>query len=290
MPTFDTPEPISVTVELRAGDVRIVASDRYDTKVEVRPTHSARKSDVAAAAQTRVEYAEGRLSVKAPKGWKPFTFRGDSDSIDVEIALPTGSDVRGDAAAAAFRCTGRLGDCNLKTAAGEIHVDEAGAARFRTARGDITVDRSVGDAEVTTASGAVRIDHVDGTATVKNSNGDTWIGRITGELHVNAANGRIVVEQAQAAVEAKTANGDVRLLDVTRGAVVARTACGKVDIGVHDGVAAWLDLDTSFGNVRSELTASERPEPGEDAVEVVARTAFGDITIRRAQPATDSSR
>ena len=61
MRTFDTPEPISVTVELGVGDLRIVASDRTDTMVEVRPSDAAKKADVTAAEQTRVEYA-GRAS------------------------------------------------------------------------------------------------------------------------------------------------------------------------------------------------------------------------------------
>jgi hypothetical protein len=46
MPTFDTPEPISVTVELGVGDLRIVASDRTDTMVEVRPSDAAKKADM----------------------------------------------------------------------------------------------------------------------------------------------------------------------------------------------------------------------------------------------------
>ena len=37
MPTFDTPQPITATVEISAGSVRLVASDRDDTVVEVRP-------------------------------------------------------------------------------------------------------------------------------------------------------------------------------------------------------------------------------------------------------------
>ena len=67
MPTFDTPEPISVTVEFGVGDLRIVASDRTDTMVEVRPSDPAKKADVTAAEQTRVEYAGGRLLIKAPQ-------------------------------------------------------------------------------------------------------------------------------------------------------------------------------------------------------------------------------
>jgi len=55
MPVFDTPEPISVTVELGVGDLRVVAGDRADTVVEVRPSDPAKKGDVTAAEQTRVE-------------------------------------------------------------------------------------------------------------------------------------------------------------------------------------------------------------------------------------------
>ena len=71
MPTFDTPEPISVTLEVGVGDIRIVASDRTDTIVDVRPSDPAKRSDVTAAEQTRVEYANGSLLVKAQKGWRP---------------------------------------------------------------------------------------------------------------------------------------------------------------------------------------------------------------------------
>ena len=282
MPTFDTPEPISVTVELGVGDIRIVASDRTDTLVEVRPSDGAKKADVAAAEQTRVEYAGGRLLIKAPKGWRQYTFRGGGDSIDVQVDLPAGSHVRGDAGVAALRCSGRLGECRYRTGVGDIQLDQVGPVQLKTGAGDISVDQAVGDAELTTGSGAVRIDSIGGTAVVKNSNGDTWIGQVTGDLRVNAANGEISVDQAHATVAAKTANGDVRLGEVAHGAVLAQTGFGKVEIGIRDGVAAWLDLDTRFGKVRNDLDAAERPEPDEDAVEVRARTAFGDITIHRA--------
>jgi hypothetical protein len=281
MPTFDTPEPISVTVEFGVGDLRIVASDRTDTMVEVRPSDAAKKADVTAAEQTRVEYAGGRLLIKAPKSWRQYTWRGGGESVDVQVELPAGSQLRGETGVAALRCRGRLGECRYKTGIGDIQLDQAGAVQLRTGVGDITVERAGGDAELTTGSGSLRIDHIDGTAVVKNSNGDTWIGRVTGDLRVNAANGRISVDKASGPVAAKSANGDVRLGEVAHGAVLAQTAFGKVEIGIRDGVAAWLDLNTRYGNVRNDLDAAERPGPGEDAVEVRARTAFGDITIHR---------
>jgi hypothetical protein len=281
MPIFDTPEPISVTVEFGVGDLRIVASDRTDTMVEVRPSDPAKKADVTAAEQTRVEYAGGRLLIKAPKSWRQYTLRGGGESVDVHVELPAGSQLRGETGVAALRCRGRLGECRYKTGIGDIQLDQAGAVQLRTGVGDITVERAGGDTELMTGSGSVRIDGIDGAAVVKNSNGDTWIGRATGDLRVNAANGRISVDQASATVAAKSANGDVRLGEVAHGAVLAQTAFGKVEIGIRDGAAAWLDLNTRYGTVRNDLDAAEHPGPGEDTVEVRARTAFGDITITR---------
>jgi hypothetical protein len=50
---------------------------------------------------------------------------------------------------------------------------------------------------------------------------------------------------------------------------------------IANGVPAWLELHTNYGNVRNELHAASTPEPSEEAVEVRARTGYGDITIHR---------
>ena len=282
MPTYDTPSPISVTVELSVGDLTVEATDRTDTVVEVRPTNPDRKVDVEAAEQTRVEYAAGRLLVRSPKSWKQYSPWGGTESVTVTIELPAGSDVHCDAGVAAMRATGRLGRVDHKAGVGELRLDETGPLHVKTGAGDITVASAVGDVEVTTGTGAVRVGSVDGTAVVKNSNGDTWIGTVTGEARVNAANGRITVDHARTGLSARSANGDIRLAEVRSGSVDATTAAGRVDIGVLDGVAAWLDLDTRFGAIRSELDAAERPGSPQGTVEVRARSSFGDVTVRRA--------
>jgi hypothetical protein len=265
----------------------MVAGDRTDTVVEVRPKDPNKKGDVTAAKETRVEFDGGVLRIKAPKGsWRPYTFRGGSEAIDVRIELPAGSSVRGDAGLAPLHVTGRLGECRYKTGAGELRIEEAGAVMLKTSAGDIDLGRAAGHCEITTSSGAVRVGTIDGTAAIKNSNGATELGEITGDLRVRAANGKINVERAHATVGVKTANGDIRLREVLRGAVSAHTAYGRIDVGVRDGVAVWLDVQTAFGSVENDLAATGVPRPGEDHVELKARTACGDITIRRivAQP------
>jgi hypothetical protein len=279
MPRFDTPAPISVTVELGVGNLRVLAADRSDTTVEVRPSDAAKKSDVAAAEQTQVDFDGGRLLIRAPKGWRQWTPRGGSESIDVEVALPADSDVHVKAGIAELRCAGRLGACDLKTGVGEIRVEQAGSVQIKTGAGDITVEHAVGHADLVTGSGSVQISSIDGTAEIKNSNGSTWIGEVTGELKVKAANGKIAVDHADAGIAAKTANGDIRLGDVASGTVLAETGHGKLDIAIRQGVAAWLDFNTGFGRVHNGLEQADRPQPGESTVEIRARSAFGDITV-----------
>lgn len=281
MPTFDTPEPISVDVELGVGDIRIEASDRHDTIVEVRPSDPAKRVDVIAAEQTRVEYANGHLSVKAPGGgwrqWLPHR----RESIDVAIHLPAGSRVHAEAGVAAFRSSGRIGACRCKVGVGDVQVGEAGPVDLKTGAGDVTIERAVGRSEIVTGSGAVRIGGIDGPGIVKNSNGDTWIGEVAGDARVRAANGRISVDRAHEGVVAKTANGDVRLGEVARGVAVAQSAAGEIEVGVRDGVSAWLDLHTRFGEVQNDLDASEGPGASEGSVEVRASTSYGNIVIHR---------
>jgi DUF4097 and DUF4098 domain-containing protein YvlB len=283
MPAFDTPSPIFATIEFASGDARISASERDDTVVVVRPSDATDESDVRAAEQTRVEYANGRLLIKAPKPWRqhtPFSF-GNGGSIAVTVELPADSHVEGAAAMGDFACEGRLGECKFTTASGSLRLDHTGPLHLTTALGSIAVDRAVGRTEVT-GSGDVRIGEIDGPAVIKNLNGDTWVGEVTGDLRCNAANGNITVDRAHATVAAKTANGDVRIGEVVRGAVALVTASGELELGIREGTAALLDVRSRFGSVHNSLAATDGPEPSDETVDVRARTSYGDIVIRRA--------
>ncbi|MEZ0233743.1 MAG: DUF4097 domain-containing protein [Actinomycetota bacterium] len=288
MTTFDTPDPIAVDLEVGVGDVRIEASDRVDTTVEVRPSDPAKPADVRAAEQTRVEYANGHLTVKGPSGWRQWV-SNRGDSIDVAISLPAGSRLQAEVGVAALRATGRLGECRAKVGVGDVSLEEVGALNLKTGAGDVTVDRVAGRAEVVTGSGGVRIGRIEGTAWVKNSNGDTWIGEAGGDARASTASGTITIDRAGAGVVAKSAHGRVHLGEVAHGTAVAESALGDLEIGVRDGVPAWLDLHTKFGRVRNELDASERPASGEDSVEVRAHTSMGDIVIHRSLAGSDAA-
>lgn len=280
MPQYETPEPICLTVELGAGNVRIAASERTDTLVEVRPSEEADESDRQAAAQVRVDYTDGMLRVTGPKA-RVFDFSRKSRSVEVSIELPSGSQVFAEMQMGDLRCAGRLGECRLKASTGNFWLQGTGPLQLDTSAGHVTAEAITGNAEICTGSGKVSIGEVEGTAVIKNSNGDITIEAVAGDARVRAANGDISVGQAGAGVDAKTSNGSIRLGEVFRGSVVLATAMGDLEIGIAEGTAAWLEVSTGFGRVRNLLENTGRPEVAAETVEVVGRSSYGDITVQR---------
>ena len=282
MTVFESPGPISATLDLAVADVKIIAGDRSDTVVDVRPSNPSRGADVKAADQTRVEYANGRLSVRMAKDWTRYTPFGGTASVDITIDLPTGSQLHGVSEMGSYDIDGRLEECTVRTGAGSVRLDRTGSLTVNTGIGEILAHRVAGDADLKTGSGQVRVGVIDGVAAVRNGNGETRLGEVGGDLRVKAANGDIIVARAQTSVVAKSANGNVRVADALGGAVVLETAAGEIEVGIHEGTAAFLDVKTHYGNVRSSLQASGGPAPSGSTVEVRARTSFGDIVINRA--------
>ncbi|WP_369202012.1 DUF4097 domain-containing protein [Streptomyces sp. PU-14G] len=279
MPVYDTPEPISVTIELPVGDIRIVAGDRVDTVVTVVPSDSGRDSDVKAAERVRVDHSGGRLLIKAPKQYLPF---GDGGSSDVRVELPAGSQLRGTVGFAALRCEGRLGECRFKSGMGDVELEETDGLHLEAGSSDLTVHRVNGRAEVILGSGTARLAEILGPGVVKNSNGDLWIGEARDDVWLTAANGWVSLDRAHGSVQAKAANGSIRLGEVRRGSIGIETGVGELEVGIREGTAARLDLRTRRGTVRNSLTSADGPMSAEETAEVRARTTIGDIVIRRA--------
>lgn len=280
MPDFATPEPIAVALELGVGTVRIAAGDRTDTAVDVTPSDASDESDVQAVSQVRVDYANGVLQIAGPKS-HALDFSRKSRSVDVTIALPGGSQVSGKVQLGDLASTGTLGACRFKTSTGNIRLDRTGPLQVGTGTGHVTTGDVTGDAEIHTGSGNIRIGQVEGCLVVKNSNGDTEIDTVTGHMRVRSANGGISVERAGGNVEAKTSNGSIRLGKASRGSVDLGTAMGDLEIGIAEGTAARLDVNTASGRVHNLLNNATGPEETDETVEVRARTSYGDITIRR---------
>jgi hypothetical protein len=146
MPIFETPDPIVVTLELGAGNVRITASDRTDTAVDVRPSNGSDESDVQAAQQVRVDHGKGTLQVIGPRA-RAFDLSRRTGSVEVSIDVPSGSRVSAELQAGDVSGAGRLDDCRIKTGAGNVALQRTGPLRVDTGAGRVTADVVAGNAE-----------------------------------------------------------------------------------------------------------------------------------------------
>jgi DUF4097 and DUF4098 domain-containing protein YvlB len=261
MPKFNTPQPITAAVEISAGSVRLVATDRDDTVVDVRPRDGSRSHDVKAAEQVRVDFSNGTLLVSSQRGFS-FPRKG---AVVVDIALPAGSRLNASAASANITADGRYTDC-----------------KFASASGDLAVGSVVGNLKADTASGGVAVNDISGSASVSTASGDATIGDADGDVKFRAASGALRVSRLHGNLSAQTASGDVTVATAVNGGVSAQTSSGEVVVGIAEGTSAELDLRTRSGEVRNLLTPSDGPAAGDETLVVHARTGSGDVVIQRA--------
>ncbi|WP_165986384.1 DUF4097 family beta strand repeat-containing protein [Streptomyces sp. YIM 98790] len=281
MPAFDTPAPISVSLRIDKGVIRITAGSRPDTVVEVTPANKADEADRRAAEQTRVVYTDGELTVEGPRKQRLF---GSVGSVEATMTLPAGSSLAGDCEMAALYCIGELGACTFATRYGDIRLEHVGRLRLDSGYGDVTVEGAADGAAVRAGSGTVRIGTVIGPLTLDNGNGAGRVAEVTGPLSVTSANGDITVGVAHSAVTVRASRGDIRIGEAVRGRLDLTTAAGEIEVGVRRSAAAWLDVRTRSrtGQVRNTLGDTQTLVPGDADLRVHALTSSGDVLVRPA--------
>ncbi|MFC8800308.1 DUF4097 family beta strand repeat-containing protein [Promicromonospora sp. NPDC057138] len=193
MNTFNTPAAISAVIDTPAGRVQVIAADRTDTTVEVRPANAAKGRDVQAAEQTTVTYADGVLRVSAPEPKSQLV--GPTGAVEVTVQLPAGSRVEAASASSELRGVGRLGEVVFEGAYHQIKIDEATSVRLSTMDGDVEVGRLTGPAQISTQRGDIRVaEATSGTVVLSTQSGHISVGAAPGvsaALDAGTSQGRV---------------------------------------------------------------------------------------------------
>jgi DUF4097 and DUF4098 domain-containing protein YvlB len=193
MQKFDTPAAVSVVLDIAAGRLQVIAADRADTTVEVRPADPAKGRDVKAAEKTTVECADGVLRIRTAGPQNQYF--GPSGSLEVTVQLPAGSRLQAHTAGCEVRGVGRLGDVVFEGAYRQIKIDEAASLRLTAVDGDVEVGRLHGPARITTARGAIRIaEATRGAVVLRTQMGDISVGATPGvsaALDAGTGHGRV---------------------------------------------------------------------------------------------------
>ena len=281
MPTFSTPTPTDLAINLQAGRIEVFAGDRADTVVTVSPTSPGKAIDRRGAEATQVDFDGQRITIVGPR--PRISWFGPTESVDVVVELPTGSRLTAEIAVGGVRTVGRLGATRIKSSMGPVDVDTTGDLWLRAAHGNATVGTAEGAIEMTADHGQLRVGAVAGDAILKASHGTILIGESGGDLDAKLSYGDLEITKALASVSAKTAYGSIQLGEVSSGSIQVESGYGQVTIGVRSGIPAWLDLSSKDGHVRNELDGDRAPDSPTQTVAVRARTQYGDITIQRAR-------
>ena len=276
MPTFATPEPIAATVQVAGAQVRVTASDRTDTVVLVEPIDKASRSDLRVADKTKVDFAGGRLSVKT-------TVAGDHDgSVAITIDLPTGSSLVAYLAHSEVHADGSYGECELHMAKGRVQLDRIAALQANIAAGAVAIGRIAGRASIEGSVVAMRIGEVDGTVGLSSAGGQIWIGHASADLDLSTGSGGFDIDRADGSVTAETASGAIRIGRMTHGRAKLMNGSGNIEVGIGEGAAASIDVNSERGAVHNFVSSPGDPGPSDPKVMVHARTRHGDIVIQRA--------
>ncbi|GAA1185768.1 DUF4097 family beta strand repeat-containing protein [Pseudonocardia alaniniphila] len=272
---FATPGPIAATVEVAGAQVRVTASDRTDTVVLVEPIDEANRSDVKVADRTKVEFADGRLSIKTTVSGRK------NGSVAITIALPAGSDLATYLAYSAVHADGSFGECELHMASGQVQLDRVDALQASIASGEVTIGHVSGRADIDGGAIAMRIGEVEGTVGCSTSGGQVWIGHACADLDLSSSSCDFEIDCADGSVTATQAGGAIRIGRMTHGRAKLISGSGDIEVGISEGAAACIDANSDRGAVHNFISQGDAG-PSDDKVMVHARTRHGDIIIQRA--------
>lgn len=258
--TFDTPGPVTLAMQVTAGDIELRAEDTETTRVEITGYDDATPPRVTCDPAPGGGY-HVNIDHRVKKTWG-FSF---SRGLDITLVVPTGTTLDGSIGAADLEVRGTVG-----------------AIAFRAGAGDVRFDDVTGDVQIACGSGDIEGRSVGGHLSFKGASGDIEVGRVGAGATVRSASGDIEIGRIDGPTTITVGSGDIDLRDLGPGTVTVRAVAGDVHVGVREGMGVWLDVGSASGDVHSALESVPRAEDrGDPDLQLTINTVSGDIDIAR---------
>lgn len=266
--TFDTPEPVELYVELGSGTLTVTARDTDHAEVQVEGPR---------AEEFTVEHRGRHLVVVPPRS---RFFGIGTDTHDVRVVVPVGSDLATKTGSADTEILGTLGQIRLKNGSGDIEVERTdGPAVIDSGSGAIRLHEAAADVRIKCGSGDVDLGDVRGTTGISTGSGDVVIGVVHERTVVKTGSGDLELKRSESDVTLTTASGELVIGHATRGRITAKNVSGDVRVGIPVGTPVWTDVNSVSGSVASNLASTGKPADGQDYVELRASTVSGDVRL-----------
>ena len=167
-------------------------------------------------------------------------------------------------------------------AKGRVQLDRINALQANIAAGEVAIGHVAGRADIEGSVVAVRISEAEGTVGLSSSGGQIWIGHAAADLDLSSGSGGFDIDRADGSVTAKTGDGAIRIGRLTRGRAELLNGSGNIEVGISEGTAASVDVNSERGAVHNFISSPGSADPSGRKVMVHARTRHGDIIIQRA--------
>lgn len=250
MPVFTTPGAVHLKVANPCGDVTIEAIEGDTTEVVLT---AARSDDPQAQVEHHQRGGRHEVTVTVPRN-KTRLFGLLADEVTVTVRLPRGASASVISASADVRVRGEMGRLEVKSASGDVRVEQARDAQLATVSGDVDLGRATGSCTAVSVSGDVRVGHLDGD------------------------------------LKGKSVSGDLTVDCAAQGVISARSVSGDLTVRVQRGSRVVVDAASTSGDVRSELELSDaRPEGDGPTVSIQALSVSGAVRVARAAEADSAA-
>lgn len=279
--SFETSGPIRLRVQLGVGDLTVRAGAEGVTLVRLIP-RGTRGEELLP--RFVVEQRGAEIHVQGPRDREPFLSWGRRAAVDVEVDLPTRSELDVRLGSCGVVTSGVLGRVVAVTGSGALSVDEVAGGQLSSGSGDVAAGAVRGPLEAKTGSGDVSIEVAGADVSLVSGSGDVWVGRAEAALKAKTGSGDITVGASVGDIELQSGTGNLDLQGIHGGQVRAKTGTGDVTLAVVQGVAAYLDLNSVTGDVTIDLEQASGPDDEDATAGLSVRSGSGDIHVKRARP------
>jgi Putative adhesin len=278
--TYSTPGPVLLNLDLPVGEIEIETANTEETSVELEAlSGSDSAADLVAGARIEVlKRGDGHEVVVEvrPRHGISISFSAGPDirfgthELRLRVTCPHGASLDIRTKSADVQARGTYGAVEIKTASGDLQLEDAGSVRIKTASGDVHVDRSRANLEVQSVSG------------------DLHAGSVGGDLRAQLVSGDVHARDVGGSISANTVSGDQRFEAVLHGRVELKAISGDVTVGIRRGARVFVDANTVSGSTSSEFELDDAPvqtpapSDSDRQVEVFVKTVSGDIRLERA--------
>lgn len=196
------------------------------------------------------------------------------------VTVPEGCNLALVATSGTLRVEGGVGEAQVRTQSGSIRIESAQSVVADATSGSIRLGR-VGGARAHANSGSISAQSVHGPFDLQASSGSISVEDLIGEGRVAAKSGSIRIGDLTGDLTATANSGSIRIGRFFQGHLTLETTSGSQKIGIAAGTAVLVDASVRGGVVRSDLGGAD-PAQHQRTGEIFARAGHGTIRIHRA--------